>query len=139
MSTLYFRTLGVVGLRKRHLLTQLPRFCTVIDKATELSTTIFKLSVSSHGPTWNSTNYHSTPLLGHWFNIMSDNFNSLVFLCLYFFVDVFTEFLYHRRNGRWRSEWTITFNSNGGNSEMKGLLKLQVIFFFLHFIFSFSN
>jgi len=32
-------------------------------------------------------------------------------------------------NGRWRSEWTITFNSNGGNSEMKGLLKLQVHYY----------
>ncbi|XP_066924331.1 F-actin-capping protein subunit alpha-like [Clytia hemisphaerica] len=32
-------------------------------------------------------------------------------------------------NGRWRSEWSVTFNSSGGNAELKGLLKLQVHYY----------
>lgn len=32
-------------------------------------------------------------------------------------------------NGRWRSEWSTTFNSAGGASHLKGLLKLQVHYY----------
>jgi len=32
-------------------------------------------------------------------------------------------------NGRWRAEWSINFNSNGGPSELKGLFKLQVHYY----------
>lgn len=32
-------------------------------------------------------------------------------------------------NGRWRSEWSVTFSSSGGSAEFKGLLKLQVHYY----------
>lgn len=32
-------------------------------------------------------------------------------------------------NGRWRSEWSLTFNSSGGSTQLKGLLKLQVHYY----------
>lgn len=32
-------------------------------------------------------------------------------------------------NGRWRSEWSATFSSSGGSTELKGLLKLQVHYY----------
>lgn len=32
-------------------------------------------------------------------------------------------------NGRWRSEWVITFSSSGGNAEIKGLFKVQVHYY----------
>lgn len=33
-------------------------------------------------------------------------------------------------NGRWRSQWSVTFQSGaGGNSELKGILKLQVHYY----------
>ncbi|XP_031573705.1 F-actin-capping protein subunit alpha-1-like [Actinia tenebrosa] len=33
-------------------------------------------------------------------------------------------------NGRWRSEWSMTFNKNGGETvELKGILKLQVHYY----------
>ncbi|XP_029636365.2 F-actin-capping protein subunit alpha-2 [Octopus sinensis] len=32
-------------------------------------------------------------------------------------------------NGRWRSQWTITFNENGGKVDLIGLLKVQVHYY----------
>lgn len=32
-------------------------------------------------------------------------------------------------NGRWRSEWSVTFSGSGGSAELKGLLKLQVHYY----------
>lgn len=32
-------------------------------------------------------------------------------------------------NGRWRSEWSISFNESGGSADLKGLLKLQVHYY----------
>lgn len=31
------------------------------------------------------------------------------------------------RNGRWRSEWSVSFQPSGGNVEVTGILKVQVI------------
>ena len=30
------------------------------------------------------------------------------------------------RNGRWRSQWSVTFPDNGGIAELTGILKVQV-------------
>ena len=42
------------------------------------------------------------------------------------------------RNGRWRSQWSVTFPESGGTAEMTGILKLQVGHFvqFQYILFS---
>ena len=34
--------------------------------------------------------------------------------------------LLQHRNGRWRSQWSVTFPESGGAAEMTGILKVQV-------------
>ena len=35
--------------------------------------------------------------------------------------------MFFHRNGRWRSEWSVSFQPSGGNVEVNGVLKVQVI------------
>ena len=34
--------------------------------------------------------------------------------------------MYFDRNGRWRSQWSVTFPESGGKCELTGVLKVQV-------------
>lgn len=35
----------------------------------------------------------------------------------------------HCRNGKWRSQWSVTFPSSGGSVEVSGVLKVQVHYY----------
>lgn len=41
-------------------------------------------------------------------------------------------------NGRWRSEWTATFSPNGGDGQIKGVVRSQVSLSCVHVIFVYN-